>query len=66
MSSRMCDKWSKTIHLDGFIVQSREVWVANLSAVTVHSGGQLPGQPRLAASCSLISELTLYSILWNL
>ena len=31
--NKMCDKLSKTIHLDGFAVQRKELWVASLWAV---------------------------------
>jgi len=58
-----CDNWSKTIHLDGFAAQRKELWVASLWAVavaflwTIQWGpvcfASLAGQD-LAASCGFI------------
>jgi len=49
--SKICDKWSKTINIDGFAAQriyGEKCELLNLSAVAVasiimNSGGQLPG-----------------------
>ena len=33
--NKMCHKWSKTIHLDGYVAKRKELWVASLLAVAV-------------------------------